>query len=29
MAPFDDAERAGKRAGNHPALEILRWRKRP
>jgi ubiquinone/menaquinone biosynthesis C-methylase UbiE len=27
--PFEGAERAGKRAGNHPALEILRWSKRP
>jgi ubiquinone/menaquinone biosynthesis C-methylase UbiE len=26
-APFEKAERAGKQAGNHPALEILRWRK--
>jgi ubiquinone/menaquinone biosynthesis C-methylase UbiE len=27
IPPFADAERAGKRAGNAPALEVLRWRK--
>jgi ubiquinone/menaquinone biosynthesis C-methylase UbiE len=27
--PFEEAERAGMRAGNAPALEVLRWRKRP
>jgi ubiquinone/menaquinone biosynthesis C-methylase UbiE len=27
-APFEEAEQAGRRAGNRPALEILRWRKR-
>jgi ubiquinone/menaquinone biosynthesis C-methylase UbiE len=26
-APFEDADQAGRRAGNAPALEILRWRK--
>lgn len=29
VAPFDEAERAGIRAGNPPVLEILRWSKRP
>ena len=29
MAPFVDADQAGKRAGNPPALEIRRWEKRP
>jgi ubiquinone/menaquinone biosynthesis C-methylase UbiE len=28
VAPFDEAERAGRRAGNWPAVEILRWGKR-
>jgi ubiquinone/menaquinone biosynthesis C-methylase UbiE len=28
IPPFADADRAGKRAGNAPGLEILRWRKR-
>ena len=28
IPPFEEAERSGKRAGNSPALEILRWRKR-
>lgn len=28
VAPFIEAERAGMRAGNRPAVEILRWRKR-
>jgi ubiquinone/menaquinone biosynthesis C-methylase UbiE len=28
IAPFADADRAGKRAGNQPALEIRRWEKR-
>jgi len=27
IPPFADAERAGKRAGNAPAFEILRWRR--
>jgi len=27
IPPFADADQAGKRAGNAPALEILRWRK--
>lgn len=25
--PFDEADRAGRRAGNPPALEVLRWKK--
>jgi ubiquinone/menaquinone biosynthesis C-methylase UbiE len=29
VAPFAEAERAGQRAGNWPAIEILRWSKRP
>jgi ubiquinone/menaquinone biosynthesis C-methylase UbiE len=29
VAPFAEAERAGKRAGNGPAIEILRWSKHP
>jgi ubiquinone/menaquinone biosynthesis C-methylase UbiE len=28
MEPFEEADRAGKRAGNQPALEIRRWEKR-
>jgi ubiquinone/menaquinone biosynthesis C-methylase UbiE len=28
MAPLMEAERSGRRAGNRPAVEILRWRKR-
>jgi ubiquinone/menaquinone biosynthesis C-methylase UbiE len=28
VAPFADAEQAGKRAGNQPALEIVRWNTR-
>ena len=28
VAPFADAERAGQRAGNQPALEIIRWNTR-
>lgn len=28
MEPFAEADRAGKRAGNQPALEIRRWEKR-
>jgi ubiquinone/menaquinone biosynthesis C-methylase UbiE len=28
VPPFAEADQAGKRAGNAPALEILRWRKR-
>lgn len=27
ISPFADADQAGKRAGNAPALEVLRWRK--
>jgi ubiquinone/menaquinone biosynthesis C-methylase UbiE len=27
VAPFADAERAGQRAGNQPAMEIVRWNK--
>jgi SAM-dependent methyltransferase len=26
-APYEDAEQAGRRAGNAPAFEVLRWRK--
>lgn len=27
--PFDEANEAGKRAGNAPAFDVLRWRKNP
>lgn len=29
VAPFAEAETAGKRAGNSPAIQILRWSKHP